>query len=110
MVLTTMQSIAIIAVCGICTLLERSPALPYFQWQSRSRACTLSGRVLPMAIMATLVIYCLKGITFSSAAGFAPLLIASAVTAVLHLWKRSTLISIFCGTVCYMALVQLVFA
>lgn len=27
MVLTTMQSIAIIAVCGICTLLER--ALPF---------------------------------------------------------------------------------
>ena len=85
------------------------PALPHFQRQSRSRACTLSG-VLPMAIMATLVIYCLKGISFSSAAGFAPLLIASAVTAILHLWKRSTLISIFCGTVCYMVLLQLVFA
>ena len=102
MVLTTMQSIAIIAVCGICTLLER--ALPFLIFSGRAVP------ELPMAIMATLVIYCLKGISFSSAAGFAPLLIASAVTAILHLWKRSTLISIFCGTVCYMVLVQLVFA
>ena len=108
MVLTTMQSIAIIAVCGICTLLER--ALPFLIFSGRAvpEPVRYLGRVLPMAIMATLIIYCLKGITFS--AGFAPLLIASAVTAVLHLWKRSTLISIFCGTVCYMALVQLVFA
>ena len=108
MVLTTMQSIAIIAVCGICTLLER--ALPFLIFSGKQPFHALEVDVLPMAIMATLVIYCLKGITFSSAAGFAPLLIASAVTAVLHLWKRSTLISIFCGTVCYMALVQLVFA
>ena len=107
MVLTTMQSIAIIAVCGICTLLERALI---FSGRAVPEPVRYLGRVLPMAIMATLVIYCLKGISFSSAAGFAPLLIASAVTAVLHLWKRSTLISIFCGTVCYMALVQLVFA
>ena len=39
MVLTTMQSIAIIAVCGICTLLER--ALPFLIFSGR--ACTLSG-------------------------------------------------------------------
>ena len=105
MVLTTMQSIAIIAVCGICTLLER--ALPFLIFSGRAVPEPVR---YPMAIMATLVIYCLKGISFSSAAGFAPLLIASAVTAILHLWKRSTLISIFCGTVCYMVLVQLVFA
>ena len=78
MVLTTMQSIAIIAVCGICTLLER--ALPFLIFSGRAvpEPVRYLGRVLPMAIMATLVIYCLKGITFSSAAGFAPLLIASA--------------------------------
>ena len=34
MVLTTMQSIAIIAVCGICTLLER--ALPFLIFSGRA--------------------------------------------------------------------------
>ncbi len=37
-------------------------------------------------------------------------LIAAAVTAGLHLWRRSTLLSILGGTVCYMALIQTVFA
>lgn len=52
------------------------------------------GELLPYAIMGMLVIYCLKGISFTSVAGFLPLLIACAVVAVLHMWKRNTLISI----------------
>lgn len=67
------------------------------------------GGLLPYAIMGMLVIYCLKGISFTSVAGFLPLLIACAVVIALHVWKRNTLISIICGTVCYMILVQLVF-
>ena len=104
MVLTTMQSIAIIAVCGICTLLER--ALPFLIFSGRAvpEPVRYLGRVLPMAIMATLVIYCLKGITFSSAAGFAPLFDCLCCHGSPASLERSTLISIFCGTVCYMAL------
>ena len=37
------------------------------------------------------------------------MLIASVLTALLHLWKRSTMLSIFGGTICYMLLVQVVF-
>ena len=36
--------------------------------------------------------------------------IAVAVTALLHLWRRSTLLSILAGTAVYMVLVQVVFA
>lgn len=35
--------------------------------------------------------------------------IAGLVVAALHAWKRNTLLSIICGTVCYMMLVQFVF-
>ena len=66
-------------------------------------------KTLPCAIMAMLVVYCLKGVSFTSLAGFVPSLIACAVVAALHIWKRNTLISIVGGTVCYMMLVQLVF-
>ena len=109
MVLSVSQSIAIIAVCALCTLLER--ALPFLVFRGREvpESIRYLGRALPMAIMATLVIYCLKGISFSSAAGFAPMLLASALTVVLHLWKGNTMLSIFGGTVCYMVLVQMVF-
>ena len=109
MVLTTAQSIAIIAVCALCTLFERAFPSLIFRGKEVPEIVRYLGRVLPMAIMATLVMYCLKGITFSSVAGFAPMLIASAVTALLHLWKRSTMLSICGGTICYMVLIQMVF-
>lgn len=67
------------------------------------------GRMLPYAIMGMLVVYCLKGVTFTNVAGFAPSLIACLVVGVLHVWKRNTLLSIVAGTVCYMLLVQMVF-
>ena len=109
MVLTTAQSIAIIAVCALCTLFERAFPFLIFRGKEVPEIVRYLGRVLPMAIMATLVMYCLKGITFSSVAGFAPMLIASAVTALLHLWKRITMLSICGGTICYMVLIQMVF-
>lgn len=67
------------------------------------------GKILPYAIMGMLVVYCLKGVTFTSVGGFAPSLIACLVVGVLYVWKRNTLVSIVCGTVCYMLLVQVVF-
>ncbi len=68
------------------------------------------GKTLPYASVALLVIYCLKGMSFSQLSGFLPLLIAIAVTAALHAWKGKTLLSIATGTVLYMILVQFVFA
>jgi branched-subunit amino acid transport protein AzlD len=68
------------------------------------------GKILPAAIMATLVIYCLRSTNFSSLGGFLPQLIAVGVTVLLHLWRRNTLISVLGGTAVYMVLVQFVFA
>jgi len=67
------------------------------------------GRVLPYAVMGMLVVYCLKGTSFTSIGGFVPQLIACLVVAALYIWRRNTLLSIVCGTVCYMVLVQVVF-
>ena len=109
MMISATQSIAIIAVCALCTFLERALPFLIFRGKEVPDIVRYLGRVLPMAIMATLVMYCLKSISFASAAGFAPMLIASAVTAALHLWKSNTMLSIFGGTVCYMLLVQVIF-
>ena len=64
---------------------------------------------LPYAVMAMLVVYCLKSVSFSSAGGFVPALIGSAVTVGSYILKKNTLLSIILGTVVYMVLVQLVF-
>lgn len=109
MTLSVGQSLIIIFVCAVCTQLER--ALPFLVFKGRQvpKVIRYLGQILPMAVMATLVIYCLRGITFTAAENFAPQLIAVACTVALHLWRRNTLLSIFGGTACYMLLVQLVF-
>ena len=67
------------------------------------------GRVLPYSIMAMLVVYCLKGISFRKAPFGLPEIISVVIVAMLHIWKRNTLLSIIGGTVCYMLLIQFIF-
>lgn len=101
-------SLLIIAVCAACTFAER--LLPFLIFGKRKvpRVVTYLGKVLPMAIMAALVVYCLRGTTFGSLPEFLPQLVASAVTVALHLWKRNTLLSIAGGTACYMVLIRVI--
>ena len=67
------------------------------------------GKALPAAIFGMLVVYCLKDVEFLSGSHGIPELISIAVTVMLHWWKRQMLLSIAAGTICYMALVQLIF-
>ena len=110
MELNVTRTLIVIAICAAITFLER--ALPFLIFGKREVPGVIRylGRVLPMAIMATLVIYCIKDITFASAAGWLPYCIGIAVTALLHLWKGNALLSIAGGTAVYMLLVQGIFA
>ena len=100
----------IIAVAGAVTLMLRF--LPFLVFGGKRETppyIVYLGKVLPYAIMGMLVIYCLRGISFTATANFLPELIACAVVVLAHVWKRNTLLSIISGTVCYMLLVQFVF-
>ena len=70
---------------------------------------TYLGKVLPCAIMGMLVVYCLKEVSILQYPYGIPELLGIAFVAVLHLWKRNSLLSIGAGTVFYMVLVQVVF-
>ncbi|MFZ5974971.1 MAG: branched-chain amino acid transporter permease [Bacillota bacterium] len=106
----TMYAIAVVLTVAAITFLTR--AAP-FALQSRSRTpdglIAYLGKALPPAVMATLVVYALRNVHFSQYPNGLPEFIAIAVVAVLHLWKRNTLLSILTGTVVYMVLVQAVF-
>jgi len=106
--MNTSRTILIIVVCGLCTFFER--ALPFLIFRGREVPAVVRylGKVLPMAIMATLIIYCLRGIEFTGNTGWIPQIAASAVTVGLHLWKRNSMLSIFGGTICCMLLTHLV--
>lgn len=105
----TVYLAAVIAICALCTLFERALPFLLFRGKEIPRAVRRLGELLPMAIMTSLVFYCLRDLDFSSGASFAPRLVACAVTAALHLWRGSAMLSIAGGTVCCMLLTQLVF-
>ncbi len=109
MKLTFWQSVAIIAVCAICTFAERLFPFIVFGKRKIPPVVTYLGKILPMAVITALVVYCLRGTEFTSLASCVPQLLAVAVTAGLHIWRRNTLVSVIGGTLTYMLLVQLVF-
>ena len=95
---------------AVVTFLTRAlPFLLFDRGESPPKIVLYLGRVLPPAVIAMLIIYCLKGISFASPAGWAPQLIAVGAVVALHLWKHNNLLSIFGGTILYMVLVQAVF-
>ena len=98
-----------IAVIAVVTMLLRFLPFLIFGERQTPKYIEYLGRFLPYAIMGMLVVYCLKGMTFVKAPYGIPEIIAVAVTAGLHVWKRNTLVSIICGTVCYMLLIQFLF-
>ena len=108
--MANLYGIAMIAVIALVTAALRF--LPFFIFRGNRQTpkyIEYLGKVLPYAIMGMLVVYCLKGVTFTSLENWLPYLVATALVVLVHLWKRNTLLSIISGTVCYMVLVQLVF-
>ena len=104
------QSVIIIGICAFCTFLERLLPFLIFRKGEVPLMVRYLGNVLPLAIMATLVVYCLRTTSFNEMGEFLPQFMGVAVTAVLHLWKNNTLLSVFGGTVTYMWFVQYLFA
>lgn len=120
--LTTTQAIAAIAVMALVTFLTRAlPFLLFDRGDHPPKLVLYLGRVLPPAVIAMLIIYCLKSNILAVEANLTslldpavlnqwlPALLAVAVVVLLHIWKHNNLLSIFGGTILYMVLVQAVF-
>ncbi len=106
----TMYVVTAIAVMAAVTFITR--ALPFLLFGGGKEApgvILYLGKVLPPAIIAMLIVYCLRGVEFSVLKTWVPTLAASAVVVILHLWKKNSMLSIVGGTALYMTLVQVVF-
>lgn len=64
------------------------------------------GAVLPSAIMAVLIVYCLKGVKSDIIGTGIPSAIAVLVVALSFKWKHNTFLSILSGTAVYMLLLR----
>lgn len=103
-------AVAAIAVMAVITFLTRAlPFILFGRGDEPPRIILYLGRVLPPAVIAMLIIYCLRGVSFAAAADWAPALIASAAVVILHVWRKNNMLSIVGGTILYMILVQAVF-
>lgn len=97
------HSILLIAIAALVTFALR--ALPFFILHGERQMPPFIKNIadrLPPAIIAVLVIYCLKGALFQISTTAAASAIAIIAVVLLHLWKRNTLLSIAVGTIIYM--------
>ena len=101
-----MRTVLIIIICAVCTFAERLFPFAVFEKREIPPIIKYLGNVLPTAVIASLVIYCMRNITFSPI-GEAQIL-AVAVTALLHFIKGNTLLSVGGGTLFYMVLIRII--
>lgn len=108
--MTLTQQIITILMVILGTMLTRFlPFLIFSEGKPTPKYILYLGKVLPGAVFGLLVVYCLKNASLFTGSHALPELIAIAAVAALHLWKRQMLLSIACGTILYMVLVQAVF-
>lgn len=103
-----LHSLALILIMAALTAALRF--LPFVMFSKGTpKTIVYLGNLLPNAIMAMLVVYCLKNVSFAVGSHGIPEALAVFLVAVLHKWKHNMLLSILGGTAVYMLLVQAVF-
>ena len=108
--MTTLEIAALVAVMAAATFLTRAlPFLLFGRGGEPPKVVLYLGRFLPPAVIAMLIVYCYRGMSFTELSGWLPGLIAGVTVVVLHVWKKNDMLSIVGGTVLYMVLVQAVF-
>lgn len=98
-----------IATMSIVTIVLRFLPFVFLKNDKEYKTLNYLGNVLPCAIMAMLVVYCLKDISFTNVNNYVPTLIACTLVSITYIVSRKTLLSIIFGTAIYMILVQFVF-
>ena len=108
--MTFTEQIITIAIVVLGTMATRF--LPFVIFNSKTKTpayVQYLGKVLPSATMSLLVVFSLRHVDLSGVYHGMPDIIAVAVTVLLHLWKGNMFLSIGCGTILYMVLIQQVF-
>jgi len=105
---------ALIAIFAITAVIILERAFPFILFSKKNppKIILFIEKYIPPMVMAALLIYCIKDISFVSNnkidfKGFLPYIIGVGSTIGLHLWKRNSLISIFGGTIIYMILIRI---
>lgn len=106
-----MRVLIIIIACGLITYgMRLLPFLVFDPKRGIPPLIRVLGEKLPPAVMATLVVYCLKEIYSLAAAqdfyGMRAPLTGAAVTVLVQIFGKNSILSIIAGTVVYMILLR----
>ena len=101
-------ALLVAVVAGVTALIRFLPFAVFGGGRPTPKFIVYLAGVLPCAIMAMLVIYCLRGVDILGPTHGLPELIAGVSVVGLHLWKKNTLLSIAVGTALDMVLGQAV--
>ena len=100
----------IVASIAVCTFLLRlCPFIIFGKGNETPKNVLFIGNVLPTAMIAILIVYCLKGDASAFSPNLIPQLISCALAFLLHYKFSNTLLSIGCSTALYMRLIRTVF-
>lgn len=110
MTYTTSQLLIFIGIIAVTTFFTRViPFLLFPEKREIPKFMKYLAEVLPYTIIGLLVVYCLKDVSITQMPYGLPELISIAYIILIHLWKKSTLLSIGSGTLLYMLLIQFAF-
>lgn len=98
---------AILVSAGITLGLRALPFLFFRDERKMPEWLSRLGAILPSAIMAVLIVYCLRSVKSDFVGSGIPGMLAVLVVAISYRWKHNTFISIVAGTVVYMVLIRM---
>lgn len=99
----------ILAMSGVTIALRALPFLVFGGKRETPKFIQCLGESLPFAVMAMLLVYCVKNVSLTKLPYGLPEALSLVLTAFLQFKKGNTLLSIALGTVFYMFLIQKVF-
>ena len=108
--MTNTHLLIMVLVAGACTFATRLFPFALFGGKKQvPKFVQYLGNVLPVAILGILIVYCLKDFEQGNVNYIVPQLIAVALTAGMHLWRKNTLLSIAVRTIGYLLLILFLF-
>ncbi len=102
-----MRPVILVLAMALTTMALRF--IPFLIFGKRTpKYVSYLGKVLPQAIIALLVVYCLREVSVTAPPHGIPELIAGGSVVGMQAWKRNAVLSILLGTAVYMALIRVI--